>query len=180
MLGLTKTVVELREHDEMWVKNAEQTILFLWDKFGKNAVDIQHAGSTAIKNIKAKPIIDISVGVADMKKVTEMIPLLTEVGIIHRPSHDSPEYMMFILGDLSTELRTHHIHINLYGSKGWHDRINFRDFMNAHPDKAKEYEALKVNLMGKYHDNRQMYSDSKIPYFENIFTQANEWRCSIN
>jgi GrpB-like predicted nucleotidyltransferase (UPF0157 family) len=143
MIGLTKTIVELHEHDVNWAKNATQTILFLKDKFGENAVDIQHVGSTAIKNIKAKPIIDISVGVADMKKVTEMIPLLTEAGIIHRPVHDSPEYMMFILGDLSTELRTHHIHVNLYGCKGWHDRINFRDFMNAHPDKLKNTKPLK-------------------------------------
>ena len=34
---------------------------------GDDAVDIQHIGSTAIPAIKAKPIIDIAVGVTDFE-----------------------------------------------------------------------------------------------------------------
>ena len=35
MIGLTKTIVELHEHDVKWAKNAAQTILFLRDKIAK-------------------------------------------------------------------------------------------------------------------------------------------------
>jgi GrpB-like predicted nucleotidyltransferase (UPF0157 family) len=176
MLGLVKGIVELHEHEAMWKENAAQTIIYLKEKFGEIAVDIQHIGSTAIEHIKAKPIIDIGVAVNDMTNVKKILPTLTEAGIIHRPHHDQPKYMMFIIGDLSIGVKTHHIHVELYDSKGWNNRINFRDFMNAHPDKAKEYEALKIKLMNLYYNNRDIYTDSKASYIESIFIQAAEWK----
>ena len=176
MLGLVQGIVKLYDHEAMWDENAEQTILLLKEKFGETAIDIQHIGSTAIKHIKAKPIIDIVVGVDDMNKVRPILPLLEQAGILHRPNNDKSEYMMFIMGDLSIGLRTHHIHVVPYDGEEWNNQINFRDFMNAHFDKAKEYEAIKVNLMNLYHDNRTMYTRSKQSYIDHVFIQADEWK----
>ena len=176
MLGLIKGTIKLCEHETMWEENASQTILLLKQSFGENAVDIQHIGSTAIKRIKAKPIIDIVVGVSDMTQVKIIISSLERVGIIHRPNNDQPEYMMFIIGDLSIGLRTHHIHVVPYDGEEWNNQLNFRDFMNEHLKNAKEYEAFKIDLMNLYKNNRAMYTDSKTPYIMNIFRQAAEWR----
>ena len=48
---------------------AKEIIVKLKDIFGDVATDIQHVGSTAIRGIKAKPIIDIAVSVADFTKL---------------------------------------------------------------------------------------------------------------
>lgn len=176
MLGLARGKVELYDHDTAWEENAKQTIIFLKEKFGEIVVDIQHIGSTAIKHIKAKPIIDIVVGINDFNKLKCILSFLSAEGIIRRPNNDLPEYMMFVMGDFDEEIRTHHIHVVSFNGEEWNNQINFRDYMNAHPDKAKEYETIKIDLMNSYAENRSRYTSSKQPYIDNIFIEAAEWK----
>ena len=68
-LGLKRGIVQLEPHDKQWDEAAIQTIKILKSILGDDAIDIQHIGSTAIPAIKAKPIIDIVVGVTDFDKV---------------------------------------------------------------------------------------------------------------
>ena len=68
-LGLKRGTVQLEPHDKQWDEAAIQTIKKLKSILGDDAVDIQHIGSTAIPAIKAKPIIDIAVGVTDFEKI---------------------------------------------------------------------------------------------------------------
>ena len=176
ILGLPKGQVELYDHDPVWIENASETILFLSEKFGNTVVDIQHIGSTAIRHIKAKPIIDIVVGVTDFGNVKDRLHLLDEAGIIHRPNNDQSDYMMFIIGDLVSTIRTHHIHVVPYNGEEWVNQLNFRDYMNEHPDEAKKYEELKLNLCNSNSNNRSVYTSSKQAFIEDVFTKAAKWR----
>lgn len=58
MIGVPKNKVLLVEHDEKWEEEFEQTKLTLAKIHGENVVDIQHVGSTAIKGIMAKPMLE--------------------------------------------------------------------------------------------------------------------------
>lgn len=60
-LGLKAGMVEIVDHDPKWEENAVNTIKRLRSILGSAAIDIQHIGSTAIRHIKAKPVIDIAV-----------------------------------------------------------------------------------------------------------------------
>ena len=62
-IGLKRGTVALVENNSALMQEAEKTILLLHNLLGKAAVDIQHIGSTSIKGIYTKPIIDIVVGV---------------------------------------------------------------------------------------------------------------------
>ncbi|MDR1069109.1 MAG: GrpB family protein, partial [Clostridiales Family XIII bacterium] len=84
-LGLKRGTVELCDHDAAWEENARETIALLKDIFGGAAIDIQHIGSTAIRAIKAKPIIDIAVGIAAFDVPEHIMRELNRNGIIHRP-----------------------------------------------------------------------------------------------
>ena len=68
-LGLKRGTVQLEPHDKQWDEIAIQTIKTLKSILGDDAIDIQHIGSTAIPVIKAKPIIDIVVGVTDFERI---------------------------------------------------------------------------------------------------------------
>ena len=70
-LGLKRGMVQLVPHDIQWEENASQTIKKIKMILGDDAIDIQHIGSTSIKNIKSKPIIDIVVGVENFEKILE-------------------------------------------------------------------------------------------------------------
>ena len=85
-LGLKRGTVQLEPHDKQWDEAAIQTIKILKSILGDDAIDIQHIGSTAIQAIKAKPIIDIAVGVTDFDKVMLHNEQLRQVGILLRIS----------------------------------------------------------------------------------------------
>ena len=174
MLGLKRGIVELCDHDKAWEQNAAQTIEKLKIIFGNIATDIQHVGSTSIGNIKAKPIIDIAVAVRDMGEVMKLVPALEQSGFMYR-QHGIEEDMLFVCGDLNTDIRTHHIHVVKSESKEWHNYINFRNYLNAKPEAAKEYEALKLRLMSEYKTDRQAYTEAKAEFITHIIRKAQVW-----
>ena len=56
--------IEIMEYNPDWTKNFEEEKIKLLRFFGSHAVAIEHIGSTAIPNQRAKPVIDIFIGVS--------------------------------------------------------------------------------------------------------------------
>jgi GrpB-like predicted nucleotidyltransferase (UPF0157 family) len=175
-LGLRKDTVELFDHDILWEENANETIKDLMNMFGIIAVDIQHIGSTAIKNIKAKPIIDIVVGIKDFNSLDTIIDKLAENGIFYRPF--LPDDRIFIMGDMENETRTHYIHVVIHNEEEWNNQINFRDYMNDNITEARNYEKLKIELQMSNRFNRGNYTKGKEEYIKEIIRKAKEWKKS--
>ena len=109
-LGLKRGTVQLEPYDKQWDDAAIQTIKKLKSILGDDAVDIQHIGSTAIPAIKAKPIIDIAVGVTDFEKIMSYNEQLQKDGIFYRGS-DVENQILYVMGDMEKDIRTHHIHV---------------------------------------------------------------------
>ena len=127
-LGLKRGIVQLEPHDKQWDEAAIQTIKILKSILGDDAIDIQHIGSTAIPAIKAKPIIDIVVGVTDFDKVMLHNEQLRQVGIFYRGS-DVERQFLYVMGDMENDTRTHHIHIVKWNGTEWKNYIHFRDYL---------------------------------------------------
>lgn len=88
MIGLRRGEVRLFEHNKEWKIEGERTVNELRKILGSDAVDIQHVGSTSIKSIKAKPIIDIAVGTDDFNRILSHEAELLKAGYHYRPNHD--------------------------------------------------------------------------------------------
>ena len=182
-LGLKRGVVELADHDPEWANIAAQTIERLWSIFGSCSsggivADIQHVGSTAIKGIKAKPIIDIAVAVDDFTEVENLIPVLEAEGFLWR-KRENEQRVLFAIGDYANPdgLVTHFIHVMKPESNEWFKCVGFRDYLNRHISAAKEYEALKVKLAN---DNpidpgREKYVAGKNDFIMKILADAHTW-----
>lgn len=174
-LGLKRGVVELADHDPEWEMIAAQTIDRLWRVFGSVAKDIQHIGSTSILGIKAKPIIDIVVSVDDFKKIELLIPELERNGFDYRGWFIVDRIM--VLNAYNKIGHTHHVHVVKTDSGEWNDHINFRDYLNANPRIAKEYEDIKVRLAS---DNpvdpgREKYLAGKHDFIVSKINEARIW-----
>lgn len=61
MQGVERQSVRLLPHDDMWEDEFFRDKLQIQELWSDNIIDIQHFGSTSIKNIWAKPILDIAV-----------------------------------------------------------------------------------------------------------------------
>ena len=168
MIGLKRGTVELVPHQKEWSENAENIIRLLKQLLGDTAIDIQHIGSTAIYLIHAKPIIDISVAVYDLNDMLPYVEILNQNNIIFRGEVIAGE-ILFVIGD--DEIRTHHIHI-----VKWNNYINFRDFLNAHPEKAMLYDSLKQKLSMQFSNDRTKYTAGKEEIIQHFLTESRIWK----
>ncbi len=181
LLGLKRGLLELTDHDPDWETNAADTIKRLWGILGPAAIDIQHVGSSAIRHIKAKPVIDIAVSVLNFEDVLMLSPDLEKEGFVFRGWEGNEERQpVFQCGEYIPEenamgILTHYIHIVLSDNQQWHNYINFRDYMNAFPTVALEYEALKVRLAEDFRTDYSSYHHGKQNYISEMIKKANNW-----
>ena len=174
-IGLKKGTVAVESHRVEWEMSAQEIIEVLNEVLKNDIVDAQHIGSTAIKSICAKPIVDIVVGVSSFDKIMQHNYALREKGIIYR-KENIPGQHLYVCGDLENGIQTHYIHVVIWGQEAWNNYINMRDYLNAHEDRAKEYSELKERLAKMYPEDRIAYINGKSALIEDILRCAEEWR----
>ena len=174
-IGLKIGTVAVEQHKVKWELLAEETIQILKEVLKEDLIDAQHIGSTAIKKICAKPIIDIVVGVSSFDKIFKHNDELAQRGIVYR-REDHPGQHLYVSGELEKNIQTHYIHVVIWGQASWNNYINMRDYLNAHEDKAMEYSKLKEYLAEKFPEDRIAYTNGKSDFIEDILRSANNWK----
>ncbi len=131
---------------------------------------ISHIGSTSIKNIKTKPIIDILIEVELENKGIIKDILLNNNYILMSENIDKISFNKgYTINGYDDNV--FHIHIKKYQDC---DELYFRDYLNDNIHKAKEYEKLKLELYDKYKPNRDLYTDGKKEFVTKIVKLAKE------
>ena len=174
-IGLKGRTVLVEPHRIEWEIAAQETISSLKKILKDDIIDAQHIGSTAIKNICAKPTVDIVVGVSNFDKIIEHNDDLMKNGIVYHMQYPSGQYL-YVMGDLENNIRTHYIHVVIWGQEAWNNYINMRDYLNTHEKEAKEYSELKERLAKKYPEDRSAYTNGKSAFIEKILLMAAKWR----
>ena len=171
-IGLKRGTVILEDYDNNWEIVANKTINLLKKILKDKYVAIEHVGSTAIKNFKAKPIIDIALGVNDFDLILEMKDELEKNNIVLR-NDDRPRELLFCIGDYSDNFVTHHIHVVLYDTEEYKKYIDFRDCLNNNKELRDLYLTTKERLEKEYANDRKQYTKEKGIIIEKIL---NEYR----
>ena len=95
----------------------------------QNVISIEHIGSTAVKNLKAKPTIDILVEVPAGIEKESIIEKLRNLDYHYTPRPENPApHMMFMKGYTVEGFKgqAYHLHVRYKGD--W-DEIYFRDYL---------------------------------------------------
>ena len=161
--------ITLVPHDDRWTQWASEEIECLKSYvFDLPNVELHHIGSTAIKGIWAKPIIDLLVEV-DFCRFEDIKHKLLRVG--WRCMSESARRISFNKGYTSTGYaeRVFHLHLR---EKGDNDEILFRDYLNTHVEVAKQYESLKLTLWKTYEHDRDGYTDAKSEFVRHYTSAA--------
>lgn len=174
-IGLRRGTVVVEPHKIEWEIAAQKIISNLKDILKDDIIDVQHIGSTAIKSICAKPIVDIVVGVSSFDRIIKHNDDLMKNGIVYHKQYPLNQYL-YVVGDLEKNIHTHYIHVVIWGKEAWNNYINMRDYLNTHEKEAKEYSNLKELLAQKYPENRIAYTNGKSTFIEKILLLANKWR----
>lgn len=160
----------LTEHRECWAEWYAEEEALLRGLLG-SGFSVDHIGSTAVKGIWAKPIVDILMEFPDQDALDRGKKVLKEAGYICMA--DGGVRVDFNKGYTEEGFaeRVFHLHLRLMGD---HDELYFRDYLNTHPDAAKEYEALKLGLWKQYEHDRDEYTRQKTAFVAEITARAKE------
>ncbi|MDD3231636.1 MAG: GrpB family protein [Oscillospiraceae bacterium] len=155
--------IQLTEHKEYWENWYQEEQAFL-SSFLPEDVRIYHIGSTAIKGIWAKPIIDI-LAEAPLEGHQTIKELLFKSGYLcMAQSKNRIDFNKGYTPDGFAE-RVFHLHLRNFGD---HDELYFRDYLNEHPEIAKEYEKLKLSLWKPFEHDRDGYTERKTGFVQRI------------
>lgn len=159
----------ISEPDCNWITLFQKEEKKIRKALGKqNIIRIEHIGSTAVPNLKAKPTIDILLEVPvsiDKEFVVEKLKKL-DYHYIPKPENPAP-HMMFAKGYTPTGFKGQAYHIHVRYSGDW-DELYFRDHLKLHPEVAGEYGELKIRLSMEYKNNREEYTDKKSDFVKRI------------
>lgn len=129
---------------------------------------ISHIGSTSIINIKTKPIIDVLVEINfDNKDIVKNILLYNDYILMSESSDKISLNKGYTINGYADKV--FHIHIKKYKDC---DELYFRDYLNENQLKAKEYEKLKFELYNKYKLNRDLYTEGKKDFVNEVVNLA--------
>ena len=155
------------DHDPKWASSFFNEAKIIIDVLGELAPVVEHVGSTAVPGLCAKPIIDILVGVEDMKD-GKIIARLEDIGHIFQPDAGGPDRLFFRKGTL----RTHHVHVVKLHSWTFWKHVLFRDHLITHPDVLTRYGVLKQVSAERYRFDRTAYTESKTEFIESVLVAA--------
>ncbi|MCI8832925.1 MAG: GrpB family protein [Clostridia bacterium] len=145
----------------------EQNLKLLLGNYTKR---ISHIGSTSIKNIKTKPIIDILIEINfDNKDIVKDVLLNNDYILMSESINKISFNKGYTINGYSEKV--FHIHIKKYGDC---DELYFRDYLSENQIKAIEYEKLKLELFNKCKSNRDLYTDGKQEFVNEIVNLAKE------
>lgn len=167
-MGLKNGTVSLEENYTKWEKMFKKEKQKLEEIFGKIAIKIEHIGSTSIKGIKAKPIVDIAVGINDFNDIENLREKLKSLYAI---KEENPDEILLIKEE--NNITYFLIHIMNVNSKRYNDAIIFRDYIKNNYEKMKEYEDLKIKLTKQYSNDRKMYTKLKNDFIKEILKNIN-------
>ena len=158
--------IYLTEHNDCWAtwyaEEAEilHTIL--------PCAETHHIGSTAIKGIWAKPIVDILV-ITPRETFDKSVERLQASGYILMSKTKDRASLNKGYTEYGFAQRVFHIHMRLQGDT---DEIYFREYLSNHADVVKEYEALKLSLWKRFEHDRDGYTEAKGAFVEKYTKQA--------
>lgn len=132
---------------------------------GAAAIKAHHIGSTSIPNILAKPIIDILIEARSLEAVDARSQQMVDVGYEAMGEYEISGRRYFRKSNASG-VRTHHVHIFQTGSEHIIRHIAFRDYLRAHPAKAKSYSDLNRALIAEPEFDPCNYSARKAPFIQ--------------
>ena len=155
---------------DQWADDYKKIEALLRDIFAGLPVHrISHIGSTAIHGIWAKDIVDVLIELPESSDMKDMARILEQNGFTIMSSEAKRISLNKGYTPNGFADKVYHIHLRFAGDN---DELYFRDYLNEHPDAAKEYETLKLRLWKQYEHDRDAYTDAKTDFISKWTAEA--------
>jgi GrpB-like predicted nucleotidyltransferase (UPF0157 family) len=156
-----KEEVALVDYDPSWPDAFAAERARLMAAFPGTFLEIEHIGSTAVPGMRTKPIVDLMAGVRTMEEAIALnAPLCANRYTTPPGMNECMDDRQFFLRHARGK-RTHHLHVVVHDSPGWHARLQFRDRLRADDQLRGRYMDLKADLANRFASDRESYTAGK-------------------
>lgn len=153
--------IYLTEHNKNWDKWYIKEKMRITKFFNTFEFKINHIGSTAIKNIWAKPIIDILLEIPNSTSIEDVKNIIIKNNYICMSEDNMRKSFCYGYTKKGFAKKVFHLHLRYFNDN---DELYFRDYMNDNELIAKEYEKLKLSLWKKFEHDRDAYTNAKCDF----------------
>ena len=143
----------------------------LKEKLGYNT-PINHVGSTAIKNMWGKNIIDVLVGASSENEMEEFSKIITDLGFFLGNHSTGMIYRFFANTKEETKSGDIHIHLAYINSDRYRDFLLLKNYLVQNSKEAKDYSDFKRNLINNGNILRENYKKIKSKYVTDLIKRA--------
>ncbi len=175
-----------------WAADAARLGARVASAFDGVPVRVDHIGSTAVPGLRAKPIIDLQVGVRDLADADAAEQRLGDAGFVNvqRIVPDAPgvsrdnarcggnqdEWAKRLFASVDARARAI-VHVRRVEASNARYALLFRDWLRADPEARDEYAALKTALASAHRDDRDFddYARAKDHWFDRAQGEMEAW-----
>jgi GrpB-like predicted nucleotidyltransferase (UPF0157 family) len=160
--------IEINEYDPEWPRLYAREVERIRRVLGERVVRIEHAGSTSVPGLPAKPIVDIVLEVPDSGDETSYVPDLEAAAyrvVIREP--EWYEHRVFKGPDTNVNLHTF-----TAGCQEVDTMLLFRDHLRADAADRELYARTKRELAAYPWKYVQQYADAKTAVVQEIMERA--------
>ena len=160
--------IALVEYDPAWPLLYAREADRIRAALGDRVVLLEHTGSTSVPGLAAKPIIDMTLAVADTTAEGDYVPPLEAAGYVLRIREpDWYEHRLFKGTDPDVNL-----HVFSTGCEEIGRMLRFRDRLRSSPEDRDLYLGRKRELAARTWRYTQNYADAKSAVVEEILGRA--------
>ena len=165
-------MVELEKQDFEENKKLYDNIkLELYKKISKS-ISIDHVGSTAIPDMYGKNIIDILIGVETKEEFNEISNILVEMNYVPSQNSKTNIYQFFASTKEETTSGDIHIHLVMKDTERYKEFLILRDYLLNNKEEAKNYSAIKFEILNDGFKDRKEYRCVKSKYVAELIERA--------
>jgi GrpB-like predicted nucleotidyltransferase (UPF0157 family) len=164
--------IKIRDYDPTWPRLYARQAERIRRILGERVVRLEHAGSTSVPGLPAKPIIDMVLEVPDSADEPAYVPALEAGGYALRIREpDWFEHRLFEGPDTNVNLHTFSA-----GCPETDRMLLFRDWLRANAADRDHYAATKRELAQRPWKYVQQYADAKSSVVAEILARASAAR----
>lgn len=167
------TIVELVPPNEEWPALARAAGEHFAQALGDNLVTVHHIGSTSIPGIYAKAILDLLPEVRSLERLDEARPQIEALGYAYWGEYGLPGRRF--CPRVVEGVRRVNVHCYQTDHPELVRHLAFRDYLRAHPETARAYEAEKRRCARLHALDAFAYTECKSDWIKATERLALEW-----
>lgn len=160
--------MKLEQYHNKWPEQYQKIKEELTKLLSGLELECHHFGSTSIKGMASKPIIDILIFVNNISMVDTYNNFMLQSGYVAKGENGISRRRYFV--KYAKDTINHLIHLHFYekgDSKGLQE-LRFRDYVIENKTAFNRYLEVKVEASKKYKDNPEAYQNHKSTIIDDI------------